>query len=275
MPRKIDDYYYDAKDKDWKAASTDIFSGASRWRVWLDMSVRQFRNRYLGTIIGPFWLTFTTLMTTLGLGILYGKLFGAPLKTHLPYVCVALVVWSQVTGLLTNGASVFVNNKNTIQEYPLPYSFYAFKLLTSQFIAFGFRVLVLLGLFLVLQVPVTLLSSLAFIGLFLIFWIGFWSTLCLGILCTRYRYLSELITASMTFIFFVTPSFWYPDRLGEFAFIANYNPFYHLIEIVRSPLLGRPGIGLNYAVACGIAIIVCPLGFYLLGRYRHRLIYWF
>ncbi len=41
-------------------------------------------------------------------------------------------------------------------------------------------------------------------------------------------------------MFFITPVIWKMEMLPGRALLLDLNPFYYLVEIVRSPLMGNP-----------------------------------
>lgn len=238
------------------------------------MAVRAFNNRYKGAVVGAFWLTITTAMTASGLGVLYGKLLGAPLAEQLPYVTTGIICWALISAYATGGCDVFVGASNIFKEFPLPLSLFAYRLALQQLIHTGYRSIVLLVIFWIFPSAIAPTAPLAIVGFLLILWIGFWMSFALGVVNARYRDFGQMVSAAMMFFFFMTPIFWKGDRLGELSFIVNYNPFYHFINTVRGPLLGLPGYDISFAVTCAAALIAPLIAFGFYGRFSHRLPYW-
>jgi ABC-type polysaccharide/polyol phosphate export permease len=56
--------------------------------------------------------------------------------------------------------------------------------------------------------------------------------------------------------------------------VANFNPLFHWIEIIRQPLLGQWPHAAHYLWTAGSigALALCAL--WLLGRERDRIAYW-
>ncbi|MEZ5892060.1 MAG: ABC transporter permease [Parvularculaceae bacterium] len=269
-----DVYEYQAGLSNWARAMGDLRQGFERRRLWTDMAVRAFNNKYRGAGFGALWLTFTVAMTATGLGLLYGKLFGLPLQEHLPYVTSALIAWSLITGLATGGCDVFVGNAHAFKEFPLPTSLFAYRLVLTQTILAAYRLIVLLGVIVIFSVPLGLQVMLSVLGFALLLWIGFWSSLTLGVINARYRDFGQLVSAFFTFAFFLTPIFWLPERLGDYAYLVNFNPFYHMIEVIRGPIIGGADLGLHFLVVVLVALAAPPVGIYVYGRLSHRLPYW-
>ena len=67
---------------------------------------------------------------------------------------------------------------------------------------------------------------------------------------------------------------WPVSALGERSFVANVNPIYHLIELVRAPLLGQAPDLLSWVVALAVAAAGCLLAALLLRRVERRIVYW-
>ena len=267
-------YEYQAGGSNWKRAWGDIKEGWARRQLWTDMTLRDFKNRYKGAGFGVFWLTITTAMTASGLGILYGYLFGRPLEVHLPYVTCAIVTWSMITGFGNGGAGVFVGSAFTFKEFPLPLSLFPLRLALNQVLHFGYRAIVLVAVIILFSVPLYPIAFLSLVGLAMLVWIGFWMSMVLGIINARYRDFGQLVAAGLTFSFFVTPVFWVPERLGDFAVYVNFNPFYHFLEVIRGPILLHDNLQLHFAVTAGFALIAPMIGWFVYGRLSHRLPYW-
>jgi ABC-type polysaccharide/polyol phosphate export permease len=82
------------------------------------------------------------------------------------------------------------------------------------------------------------------------------------------------MTNIIQMMFFVTPILWRPEGLGNRAIIAQANPLFHLIEILRQPLLGGTGTALNWAVAIGFTCLNLAFACFVYARLRWRIPYW-
>jgi ABC-type polysaccharide/polyol phosphate export permease len=80
----------------------------------------------------------------------------------------------------------------------------------------------------------------------------------------------------MQIMMFVTPVFWPKELLGpRLAAAAELNPFYHLVRILRDPLLGTVPPLTSWLWASGTLVLGGALTFWLYGRVRNRLPYWY
>jgi ABC-2 type transport system permease protein/lipopolysaccharide transport system permease protein len=130
-------------------------------------------------------------------------------------------------------------------------------------------------LVLVFGVPLNAATLLALPGLVLIALTGVGIALTLGILSARFRDIPLIITNLVQLVFFTTPILWRADTLpAERAWVANLNPFFHLIEVVRQPLLGHTLPLTAWLVTSGIAAAALGVGILFYARYRVRVAYW-
>ena len=74
--------------------------------------------------------------------------------------------------------------------------------------------------------------------------------------------------------FFLTPVMWNPELLGDHAYIAAFNPFYHMLEIMRSPLLGQPFPLDSFAAVIAMTVINFAIAALFFRRFRSRIAYW-
>ncbi len=76
-------------------------------------------------------------------------------------------------------------------------------------------------------------------GLVLLFLNSIWLGIVIAILSTRFYDVPQIVANLLQVVFFSTPIIWQAKALGDAPLIAEINPIYHLVEVVRAPLLGR------------------------------------
>jgi ABC-type polysaccharide/polyol phosphate export permease len=108
----------------------------------------------------------------------------------------------------------------------------------------------------------------------LLFFLGVGITLCMGLLGARFRDVFPAVTTITSFMFLVTPIFWSRDDLGDRVWVADYNPLYHAMNLVRRPLMGEIPDPANWYVCIGLAIGSLTIGIAAFLRYRRQLVYW-
>ena len=268
-------YEFDAAHDRFIYAYRDVKSALSNPRLLISVIRKAFAGRYENTLIGPFWVTVSAAMTICGLAILYGKIFGAPLDEYFPYVACGIIVYGLISSIFNGGANAFAQGAGTFDQMPIAKSVFAFRSLGNAFLAFLYKMPVLIpALLIVGRIPSSLGATQAVLGVLLILWTGFWCTLILGTIGMRFKDVGQAINAFMSAVFFFTPVFWQAPRLREYAFIIDYNPFYHYLHIVRGALLGQEGVVHSFIWAGSCSAIVTVLGALTFGLFARRLSYW-
>jgi lipopolysaccharide transport system permease protein len=76
--------------------------------------------------------------------------------------------------------------------------------------------------------------------------------------------------------FYLTPIIWMPQTISAHvsSYLLDLNPVYHLVEIMRAPLLGTMPTTTNWLVSIAMAIIGSVLALAFYGNYRRRIAYW-
>lgn len=260
----------------WRTGTQDLSEALALWRLWVFWGWLDVRQRYRRSLLGPFWVTLTMGISILATGLVYAYLFRQDVREYLPYVASGFVLWSLVAGYIGEACLVFVQNEGFIGQLRLPYLVYPLRLMWRYLAFFAHHALVLLGV-LLLFVPVHLaglLSALAGLALACVnvLWLG----VLLGLLSVRLRDLPVLVGTLLQVAFLVTPVIWPARALGSRAFVAQWNPLYHLLESVRGPLLDAslPVLNHHLALSAGFAVAGSLLTLAVYARARHRLLYW-
>jgi ABC-type polysaccharide/polyol phosphate export permease len=67
---------------------------------------------------------------------------------------------------------------------------------------------------------------------------------------------------------------YFPEQLGSKRYLADYNPFTHLLALLRDPLLGRAPTLNDWLIVLGVTIIGWVTAFLFFARFRVRIAYW-
>lgn len=263
-----------AAQRSLKTAALDFTDGLVAWRLWGSMGWNDILRRYRRSILGPFWLTASMAVMVVSLGVLYGELFKTPINEFLPYLCVGLLVWNLIASFLTEGSAIFTTSESYIKQIRLPYSVYVYRSAWSKLIIFAHNFVIYFGILLYFHVSPGLVGLLTIPALALVLLNGALATVYLGMLSSRFRDIPQLIASLVQIIFFITPIMWKPSLLSHRGYIATFNPFYHLVEIVRAPLLGGVPSTANYLAVLLITVINVGLAGFLFTRFRSRISYW-
>jgi ABC-type polysaccharide/polyol phosphate export permease len=266
IPRKIDTTA--------DIAAAEIFDGFRAWRVWTILGWDDIRQRYRRSVLGPFWITLSMGIFILLLGIIYGRLFHMDLSTYLPYLSVGYIVWGFMSAVTTDSCGAFHEGARIIKQIKLPLTVYVFRVIWRNFIVFLHTIVIFIPVAIYFKVMPDWNTFLAIPGLFLVVVNAVWVAAALAIVSTRYRDIQPIIGTMVQLLMFATPIMWLAGSLGNATIVAEINPIYHLIEIVRAPMLGAAPELRSWLVACGFAAAGSLLAAGLLINKSRRIVFW-
>lgn len=255
-------------------ARADLRKGFASWRLAWALARLDLRNRYRGSVIGPFWMTLSTVLMMMGLGLLYSRLLGLSLGEYLPHLTVSLVVWNILAGMVTDACTSMTSAEGVIRQLRIPFTVHALRSVFRNGLTAAHSLPLIPLVFLLfghLPGPEALLA-IAGIGILLAD--AFFASILLGMLCARFRDIAPIVANVMQLAFFLTPILWKPELLKELAVWLPLNPFYALLETIRGPLVeggGQPLVWLA-AILYTLALGAVSLAFFV--RFRGRLAFW-
>lgn len=262
------------KREQFERALHDIRAGWDRRELWMTLGLQDVRQRYRRSKLGPFWITLSMAIMVLALGLLYGQIFGQDLHDYLPFLAAGFVIWGMIASLVNDGCQSFILAEGMIRQLNAPLSIYAYRGLWSTLIAFAHNIWVFLGV--ALWFGVDLNGNLLWVpvALLVLFLNGLWMALFLGLLSARFRDVPLIVGSVVQVLFFITPVIWKPEMLPGRALWLDLNPFYHLVEIMRAPLLGQaPALG-NWLPVIAITVVGWAVALFFYSAYRWRVAYW-
>ncbi|WP_413208116.1 ABC transporter permease [Rhodospirillum sp. A1_3_36] len=254
----------------------DLVESLERSSVWIHAGwidiVWQFRR----TLIGPFWHTISLAAFVIVMGVLWGSMLGQDPVEHFRFVGTGLIVWTLISSFIMNGAGCLISGQGTALQTRFPYMAFAFGNVWRALLLFGHHiVLYILLIVFTLHWPGWKLF-LVFPAMLLLLANGIWVSLLFGMMSLRRRDLVPAVSSAMQIMMFVTPVFWPKDRLGsKLAYIADLNPLYHMMRILRDPMLGLLPPLTSWMWTGGSLIVGTAITFWFYGRYRDRFAYWY
>jgi lipopolysaccharide transport system permease protein len=256
------------------SAWKDIVDGIALWRLWLTLGWNDVLQRYSRSVLGPFWLTASMAVMVVTLGVLYSQLFNQPIDDFLPFFCVGLLVWNLLSSYLLEGGTLFTGSESYIKQIRLPYSLYTYRSSWAKLIIFAHNFVIYLGVLIYFKIWPGSVALIAIPGLILVVLNGTIASLTIGIVSARFRDIPQLVASFVQIVFFLTPIFWKPESLKGHAYVVEFNPFYHLVEVVRAPLLGNLPSASNYWSVLLLTLINMAIAYAFFSRFRARIAYW-
>ena len=255
-------------------AALDLVRGASARYLWGRLGWQDIRRLYRRSVLGPFWLTISMGLLVTALGTLYGALWKVELVDYAPFLALGFVVWMLISGVITDGCNAFINAEGIIKHVGLPFSVHVYRLLWRNLLVLCHNAVVFVIVAAIFGVWPGWAGLLAVPGLALLLLNGVWVGLLLGVISARFRDVPPIVASIVRILFFVTPIIWMPELMPGRAFVLDFNPFFHMVEVVRAPLLGKvPGL-VSWLAVLGITLGGWIVAFEFFRRYRWRIAYW-
>ena len=257
-----------------QSMAQDLRLGLQYWPLWGRIGWQDVMLRYRRSLLGPFWLTISMGVMVFSLGFIYGDLFSMDVPRYLPFLTAGFLIWGFITATLNEGCQVFIESEGIIRQSDLPLSLFPLRATWRNLIILFHNALIY-GI-VVLWFPVPLNGSfwLLIPGLLVLTLNALWWITLLGMLSARFRDLPQIVASVLQVAFFVTPIIWMPESARHRPLIVDLNPFYHLIEILRAPMLGQMPSGLNWAVALTITGLGGGITLLFYRRFHCRIAYW-
>lgn len=261
-------------------ALREMVAVGRNYEVWSTLALSDAKLRYRRTTLGHLWITISTALTVLTVGLVYQQIFGhqtgAQRAVYLPFFAAGFVLWSFMSQTIADGCTTFIQNSGLIKSLPLSLLLHVYRLMAKSLVLLAHNLIIVVVLWLFFRWPIdwSLLLVLPALVVIVIFLFGL--NLTLSIICTRFRDVQPIVTALLQLLFLLTPVIWPPSSVQgtSVALLLDLNPFYYLIEIARAPLLGQPSSWAIWGGALLISLTSLLIGAWLYGRIGHRVPYW-
>ncbi|PZQ89722.1 MAG: ABC transporter permease [Leifsonia xyli] len=254
-----------ARRSGWDTIKLSLFLG------WQDI-----RLMYRRSVLGQFWITLSMAITFAAIGSVFGFIFNTPLAQYLPFLGCGLVFWSFMSVLLTEGATSFIAAESFLKQLPLPLTTFFLRTVWKTIFVMLHNVAALIVLLLIFPqgisavtlsvVPGVLLATTAMGGI----------ALALAVVSTRFRDVPQILGAVIQVCFYVTPIVWQPESIpeGPRGIILFWNPFYHLLQVIRQPLLNVAPSWTEWGIALGLAVVSAAIGWAVYLSNRTKIAFW-
>jgi ABC-type polysaccharide/polyol phosphate export permease len=241
------------------SAVVDMAIGVGRWRTSYKLGLQDIELRYKRSLLGPFWISAALIATVLALAYVFADVFRSDFVTYVSFIGAGLLAWQLILALVTESCGSITEHSAFLQNVRLPLTVIAGRIAMRNAVVFIHNVVAMVGLLLIFGVALTPDIVWAIPGVFVILTFGYFLSMAIGPICARFRDVPLVIQSAMQVVFFLTPIFWMPSAVANRVMFIDGNPFYHLIELIRAPLLGHAPTLLNWQVGlwcCGGAAIL-------------------
>ncbi|MGY0560325.1 ABC transporter permease [Luteimonas sp. A277] len=233
------------------------------YATWLELVTKYRRSR-----LGLFWAFLPPMLYTFGVGWFFATLQGYEVFTFIPHLGLGYVLFRLVTVSLSDATTVCAGHSSFILDGRVRLTDYILRVVAKALFYFVLAIPVVgvalavspdfqpLGLLTLLPAMAVVMGNIA------------WMSAIIAVLGARLPDVNQLVGSILMFAFLFTPLLWQADQIPTGTLrgsIARLNPLFHLVEIVRAPLLGKPVETLTYLYLAAMLVIGWAMA---IGIYR-------
>lgn len=236
---------------------------------WIHLSLSDLRARWRRSFFGLLWTIIQPLGMTLLLAVVFGKIFKVEITEYAPYILSGMLIWEFVTASAIGGSLAFVQADAYIKQYRHPLAIYTLRTVLTNLMVLGLASLSLIGWVLIVMPQHFGWPWLAALSIYPIVAMIAWplATL-LAYIATRFRDLPHALALVLQAMWFVSPIYFEAKifRGSDLHGLVDYNPIYHLLEIIRAPLLRGEWPTLENYGYCLATTLILIFTAWLVGR---------
>ncbi len=244
---------------------------------WTHLAFSDLRSRWRRSFFGIFWTIIQPLGLTVLISFVFGKIFNTPIREYAPYILSGIIVWDFICQCCINGSLCFVQADAYIKQCKHPLAIYSLRTTLVNLIILGFASTSLFLWILFLFPENFGLSWISLLMAPIIFiLIGWPIATVLAYFGTIYRDIPHALGLVLQAFWFISPIYFEEKVFRKgLEFLITYNPIYHLLQIVRAPLLhGQFPTVANYAYCFGTALFLIILCLLVGARKERKIIFY-
>jgi ABC-type polysaccharide/polyol phosphate export permease len=241
------------------------------WQLYLAEIAESHRSAGLG-ILAPF---ASVALYSAVLGSIMALVFGQPVVEFIPFFAVSFPLWQAVSSFVVEAA---YGNEKSARYLSFPnisayivhlVSIYSFLISTAlKFISAIIVIIVVNPGVLAATNWLGTLAGILFVSLVLFTW-----ALPIAHIFDRIRLLRAFLPQLLLAGYLITPILWQPDRVATQSWIYELNPVFHLVQLVREPVLAGVFPIASLAVCLGVAIVGLLASIALFQANRRLVVY--
>jgi len=260
------------------AAGTYLAGIWNARHFWIHLALSDLRSRWRRSFFGVLWSIIQPLGMTLLLSLVFGRIFKSNITEYAPYILSGMVVWDFVLATSVGGSLAFVQGDAYIKQCRHPLAIYTLRTTLTNLIVLSLASLSLVAWVLVVMPQnfgwpwLAALLIIPIVGM-----IAWPLATVLAYVGVRFRDVPHALGLVFQALWFVSPIYFEPKvfRGGNLHALVDYNPIYHLLQIVRAPLLhGRWPTAENYAYCLGSIVVFSVLACLVGSRAEKRVIFY-
>lgn len=243
---------------------------------WSYLGWSDIQARYRRSSLGVFWITLSTLISSAAIAYVYSGIFKVSFAEYLPYITLGICFWNFTSISINELTTSLTQNRQLLLGRKIDPFWIWYRLIVRNVIVLAHSLLVVLPILIYLDGKLTLvgvLYCLLAIVLVSIILLSFGGVL--SVLSVRFGDIPQAVAAIVGLAFLITPVLWNTKVLGDRNnYLVDWNPFYHIVTAMRSPLLGEQVNASTWLVLLGAAVLGLFATVIVASRFRKSSMPW-
>jgi ABC-2 type transport system permease protein/lipopolysaccharide transport system permease protein len=210
------------------------------------------------------------------LSLVYSMVLDKDIKEYMMFLALGVLTWNFISAIIVSSGMVFRKSATFLQQMDLPHSVFVFQNVYREIISLLMYQLFAIPLVIIIKGwgVISWIWLWALLGYSIIILIGFFASMWIGWLSVRFRDINSLLPSVIMVVFLVTPVLWPPPVEFADSLYFQLNPFYHLLEMIRSPILSAqvPYTSISISLALLVVNVLICLIFY--RKVKNNLVLW-
>lgn len=198
----------------------------------------QLKVRYQRSVLGFMWTLINPILMMTVLSVVFSQVMHRPVEVYVVYLFSGMIPWHFLAACVDNGSKSLISHEFLIRKVNVQKLIFP---LSDVLVAGVNMCFAMAALFLILQVfrpPFHLQLILLPAGLVVLTLFSFGMALVAMTLVTRFRDFQHMIGVFMYAFYFLCPIIYYPEHLGKYRWLLDYNPMAHIQAIFRCAFTG-------------------------------------
>jgi ABC-type polysaccharide/polyol phosphate export permease len=251
-----------------------LLDGVRAWRIWTLLGWQDIVLRYRGSALGPVWMVANLGVLMLGVTILYSELLKQKPETFMPFLATSLVLMNVIWPVLLEGCHTFAGSPDIVRQVRMPLSALVMRTIFRNIIVLGHNALLIVIVFVGFNKFGNVKPIETLFGVFLLLFNLGWMSVLLAVLGARFRDAFQIVSSILNFMGIFTPIYWLPSLIKDNRILLDINPLFHMIEVVREPILGGAASNLNYLTTILGGLIGWSIAILVFQKTRQRIAFW-
>ena len=221
-----------------KLLAKHIFDTLAIHNIWSRISLKTMFVKYKRSKLGFLWPFINSFFFAIIISVVFSEILDKNFSDYAPYLISGFIIWNFFTSIISEQTTIFTSNNIYLKELHYNLFFYIFKKNYELICIFIVNVLIFIILSALFFYDLSLNSFLLLINIPLIIVLSVFVAFVFGVINCFFRDFIFVVNNFMRLFFFVTPILWTVENAqGARGFISQYNPFFYLVDMLRSPLI--------------------------------------